>query len=142
MKIGSYEVYREDGICVLREEKSYETNKKPYGVKTSQDLYNLCTEVFEMHKLTCEKMLIICADNKAIPRAIFEIGGGSCNACCLSESALLTKILLTGYPCFFCSSQSSFWCVRAEQGGYRCYSCNEKSRRSSWIEIFRPHDCW
>ena len=101
MKIGSYEVYREDGICVLREEKSYETNKKPYGVKTSQDLYNLCTEVFEMHKLTCEKMLIICADNKAIPRAIFEIGGGSCNACCLSESALLTKILLTGYPCFF-----------------------------------------
>lgn len=30
MKIGSYEVYRENGICVLREEKSYETNKKPY----------------------------------------------------------------------------------------------------------------
>lgn len=101
MKIGSYEVYREDGICVLREEKSYETNKKPCGIKESKDLYELCTNVFEMHKLTCEKMLIICVDHKAIPRAIFEFGGGSYGTCCLSESALLTRVLLTGYPCFF-----------------------------------------
>lgn len=101
MKIGSYEVYREDGICVLREEKSYETNKEPYGLKDAKSLYELCTDVFEMHKLPFEKIMIICTDTKAIPRALFEIGGGSCNTCCLSEPALLTSVLLTGYPCFF-----------------------------------------
>ena len=101
MKIGSYEVYREDGICVLREEKSYETDKEPCGIKESKDLYDLCTDVFEMHKLTCEQMFIICTDYKAIPRAIFEFGGGSYGTCCVSESALLTRVLLTGYPCFF-----------------------------------------
>lgn len=101
MKIGSYEVYRENGICVLREEKSYETNNAPYGVRNPEKLFDLCTEVFKMNKLTFEKILIICADTKAIPRAVFEIGGGSCNTCCLSEQVLLTNVLLTGYPCFF-----------------------------------------
>ena len=101
MKIGSYEVYREDGICVLREEKSYETNKEPYGVRNPEKLYDLCTEVFKMNKLAFEKILIICTDTKAIPRAVFEVGLSSCNACYLSEPVLLTNVLLTGYPCFF-----------------------------------------
>ena len=79
MKIGSYEVYREDGICVLREEKSYETNNEPYGLRNPEKLYGLCTEVFKMNKLAFEKILIICTDIKAIPRAVFEVGLSSCN---------------------------------------------------------------
>ena len=41
MNIGVYEVYRENGICTLREEKAYTTNVERYTVMKSSELYDL-----------------------------------------------------------------------------------------------------
>lgn len=101
MKIGAYDVYRKDGICILREEKAYETNSDTCTIRSDKDLFKLCTDTFNMDKLTFERMLLICVDNKHIPRAIFEIGNGAHDYCIASESTIFTKILLSGCNRFF-----------------------------------------
>lgn len=101
MNIGVYEVYRENGICTLREEKTYKTTVERYTVMKSSELYDLCANILKMDKLTFERMLIVCVDNRYIPRAIFEMGNASHDYCSVSQSALLTKILLTGHSRFF-----------------------------------------
>lgn len=101
MNIGVYEVYRENGICTLREEKTYTTNVERYTVMKSNELYDLCANILEMDKLAFERMLIICIDNKHIPRAVFEMGNAAHDYCAVSQAAILTKILLTGHTRFF-----------------------------------------
>lgn len=101
MNIGVYEVYRENGICTLREEKTYKTPVEQYAVIKESNLYDLCTNILELGNLVFERMLIICVDNRHIPRAIFEMGNASHDYCSISQSALLTKILLTGHSRFF-----------------------------------------
>ena len=101
MNIGVYEVYRENGICTLREEKTYKTTVERYTVMKSSELYDLCANILKMDKLTFERMLIVCVDNRYIPRAVFEMGNASHDYCSVSQSALLTKILLTGHSRFF-----------------------------------------
>lgn len=101
MKIGTYDVYRKDGICTLREEKAYETNNDVCTLRNDEDLFKLCTNTLNMDKLTFERMILICVDNKHIPRAIFEIGNGAHDYCVVSEAAIFTKILLSGCNRFF-----------------------------------------
>ena len=48
MNIGVYEVYRENGICTLREEKAYTTNVERYTVMKSSELYDLCANILKM----------------------------------------------------------------------------------------------
>ena len=52
MNIGVYEVYRENGICTLREEKTYKTPVERYTVMKSSELYDLCANILKMDKLT------------------------------------------------------------------------------------------
>lgn len=52
MNIGVYEVYRENGICTLREEKTYKTPVERYIVMKSSELYDLCANILKMDKLT------------------------------------------------------------------------------------------
>lgn len=101
MNIGVYEVYRENGICTLREEKVYRTAVKRYTITKGSNLYDLCANILEMDKLAFERMLIICVDNKHVPRAVFEMGNATHDYCTISEAAILTKILLTGHLRFF-----------------------------------------
>lgn len=100
MKIKSYEMYREDGICTLREEKSYSSGNKLSALKSPKDVFEFCKDVLLMDKLPLEKMVVICMDTKARPRCLFENGGGGFSSCEANPGALLTKMLLSGYPVF------------------------------------------
>lgn len=99
-------MYRENGICTLREEKTYKTPVERCTVMKSSKLYDLCANILKMDKLTFKRMLIVCVDNRYIPRAVFEMGNASHDYCSVSQSALLTKILLTGHSPF-CESDKS-----------------------------------
>lgn len=101
MKIRAYEVYRENEICTLKEEKTYETTEELYTINNNKDLFKLYTDTLKMDKLIFERMVLICIDSKQKPRAIFEIGNAAHDYYTVSESAFLTKILLSGCYRFF-----------------------------------------
>lgn len=100
MKIKSYEMYREEGVCTLREEKSYSSGKKVPYFKKPQDVVEFCNGVLLMDKLPFEKMVVICMDMKGKPKCLFENGGGSFSSCEANPGALFAKILLSAYPVF------------------------------------------